>query len=110
MGALRSRTSPASETLVIMVLPSVEDVKSFAFPAQSTNTPRGCWPSINSIVDFGYTAVDLISFSFCTAGKGKLQNKYSSRTGQETQLSMIFKPYGARIQHPPVERIVAPGM
>src|ERR1700731_4967293 len=108
MVAFRPNTSPASETLVMIVLPSLEDVKSFAFPEQSTKTPRGCWPSINSIVDFGYTAVDLISFSFCTAGKGKLQNKCSSRTGQMRQLSMIFKPYGARIQHLPSERIVAP--
>jgi len=94
MVAFRPKTSPASEILVMMVLPSLEDVKSLAFPIQSTKTPRGCWPSINSIVDFGYTAVDLISFSLWTAGRGKLQNKCSSRTGQIRQLSMIFKRKG----------------
>src|ERR1700674_1642131 len=107
MVAFRPKTSPAPEILVMMVLPSLEDVKSLAFPAQSTNTPRGSWPSINSIVDLGYTAVDLISFSLCTAGKGRLQNKGHSRTGQIMPSSMIFKPYGARLQHLPSERIVA---
>src|ERR1022692_3766598 len=89
-----------------MVLPSDDDVNSFAFPAQSTNIPRGCWPSRNSIADFGYTAVDLISFSFCTAAAGRLQNRCSSRTGQVRQSSRIFSPQGARIGAPLSARIV----
>jgi len=38
-----------------------------------------------------------MSFSFCTAGADKLQNRWSSRTGQVRQLSRMFSPYGARI-------------
>src|SRR5438045_782995 len=33
----------------MMVLPSLEDVESFALPEQSTKTPRGCCPSMNSM-------------------------------------------------------------
>lgn len=51
----------------MMVFPSREEVESFAFPAQSTKTPRGCCPSINRIVPLGYTAVALISLSRWTA-------------------------------------------
>src|SRR5207237_1427160 len=98
MVAFSPRTSPGSEILVMMVLPSLEEVESFALPVQRTNTPRGCWLSMNSVADLGYVAVDLISFSFCKAANGKLQNRCSSRTGQVRQLSRMFKPYGARIR------------
>ena len=53
IAALSPSTSPGSEILVMTVLPSADEVESFALPAQSTNTPRGCCPSINSIADFG---------------------------------------------------------
>jgi len=51
--AFKPRTSPKSEIFVMMVLPSREEVGSFAFPAQSTNTPRGCCPSMKSIAPMG---------------------------------------------------------
>jgi len=31
----------------------LDEVYSLTLPVQSTNTPRGCWPSINSMADFG---------------------------------------------------------
>src|SRR3954451_7053590 len=52
---------------------------------------------MNSMAPLGYTAVDLISLSRCAAWRDRLQNRCSPRTGQVTQLSMMFKPYGARI-------------
>src|SRR5207302_6287959 len=39
--------------------------------------------------------------NFCTAGGGRLQKSRSSRWGQDRQLSMISRPYGARISSPP---------
>src|SRR6516225_3011519 len=97
MVAFNPRTSPASEIFVMIVLPSLEEVESFTLPRQRIKIPRGCCPSINSMADFGYIAVDLISFSFRTAGIGRLQNRYSSRTAQFTQLSRIVKPEGVPI-------------
>src|ERR1700686_2597306 len=89
---LRPRTSPDSESLVMMVLPSRDDVESFAFPAQSTKTPRGCCPSMKSIAPLGYTAVDFISLSFCPATTERLQKRCSSLTGHVRQLSRILSP------------------
>src|SRR5271169_1534040 len=98
MTAFRPRTSPWSEIFVMMVLPSREEVESFALPAHRTNTPRACCPSMKSMVPLGYTAVDLISFRCCTAGTERLQKRCCSRAGQVVQLSRILRPYGARIR------------
>src|SRR5579863_731412 len=98
MTALRPRTSPWSESFVMMVLPSREEVESFALPAHRMNTPRACCPSMKSMVPLGYTAVDLISFRCCTAGTERLQKRCCSRAGQVVQLSRMFRPYGARIR------------
>src|SRR5579863_8996282 len=100
MVAFSPSTSPDSEILVMMVLPSLDEVESFALPVQRTKTPRGRWPSMNRTADLGYTAVDLISFSFCKAGRGRLQKRCSSRTGQATQSSRMLRPYGERIAVP----------
>lgn len=35
------------------VLPSLEDVESFTFQAQSTKSPCGCWSSVNKTADRG---------------------------------------------------------
>jgi hypothetical protein len=51
--AFSPRTSPPSEILVMIVLPSRDEVESFAFPTHSTKTPRGCCPSMNSIAPLG---------------------------------------------------------
>src|SRR5581483_453138 len=89
---LSPRTSPASDSLVMIVLPSRDEVESFAFPAHSTNTPRGCCPSMKSIAPLGYTAVDFISLRRCPAGTERLQKTCSSLTEQVRQLSRIFSP------------------
>jgi K+-transporting ATPase A subunit len=51
----------------MMVLPSRDDVDSLAFPAHSTNTPRGCCPSMKSIAPFG---IDGGGFYFVEALSG----------------------------------------
>src|SRR5579863_4630286 len=84
----------------MMVLPSREVVESFTRPLQRMNTPRGCCPSMNNMAPFGYTAVDFISLSRWQGCAERLQNRCSLRTGQVTQLSRMFRPYGARIQPP----------
>src|SRR5438874_10182151 len=90
--AFRPRTSPESEILVMIVLPSRDDVDSFTLPVHRTKTPRGCCPSMNSIAPLGYTAVDLISLSRCPACGERLQNKCSLRTGHVRQLSRMVRP------------------
>src|SRR5690242_6724708 len=79
------------------VRPSADEVESLTRPLHRMKTPRADCPSTNSVAPLGYTAAEVMEESACTAAGGRLQKSRSSRWGQERQLSIISKPYGARI-------------
>src|SRR5215470_2426306 len=65
------------------------------------NCQRGACPSTKSVAPLGYDAGDVMVESTCAAAGERSRKSRSSLCGRATQLSMISKPYGARIESVP---------
>jgi hypothetical protein len=82
---------------MIRTFPSLEVVESFTLPEHSTNAPLGIWPSTNRIALLGYVVRWLAMLKGSSTPDDSEQNQLFFRSLQETQFSLISKPYGVFI-------------